>query len=91
MPVSQQKLIITLASKNPGKQMELKRWLESGDFPVEIALNEGAEDVEETGSDFIDNAWLKAMRRIGTRRERKPENYLAFLRLGMIVILARSF
>ena len=37
------------------------------------------------------NAWLKAMRRIGTRRERKPENYLAFLRLGMIVILARSF
>jgi transposase len=37
------------------------------------------------------NAWLKAMRRIATRRERKPENYLAFLRVGMIVILARSF
>jgi transposase len=37
------------------------------------------------------NAWLKAMRRIATRRDRKPENYLAFLRLGMIVILARSF
>jgi transposase len=37
------------------------------------------------------NAWLKAMRPIATRRERKPENYLAFLRIGMIVILARSF
>jgi transposase len=36
-------------------------------------------------------AWLKALRRIGTRRDRKPENYLAFLELGMIVILARSF
>jgi transposase len=37
------------------------------------------------------NAWLKARRRIATRRERKPDNYLAFLRLGMILILARSF
>ena len=37
------------------------------------------------------NAWLKAMRRIATRRERKASNYLAFLQLGMIVILARSF
>ena len=37
------------------------------------------------------NAWLKAMRRIGTRRDRKADNYLAFLHLGMIVILARSF
>jgi hypothetical protein len=36
-------------------------------------------------------AWLKAMRRIATRRERKPDNYLAFLHLGMIVILVRSF
>lgn len=37
------------------------------------------------------NAWLKARRRIATRRDRKPENYLAFLQLGMILILIRSF
>ena len=37
------------------------------------------------------NAWLKALRRIATRRDRKPENYEAFLQLGMIVILNRAF
>ena len=37
------------------------------------------------------NAWLRALRRIATRRDRKPDNYLAFLQLGMILILARSF
>jgi len=37
------------------------------------------------------NAWLKAKRRIATRRDRKPENYLAFLQLAIIVILVRSF
>lgn len=37
------------------------------------------------------NAWLKALRRIATRRDRNPDNYLAFLHLGMIVILTRSF
>jgi transposase len=37
------------------------------------------------------NAWLKAMRRIATRRDRKADNYLAFLHLGIILILARSF
>jgi transposase len=37
------------------------------------------------------NAWLKALRRIATRRDRKADNYLAFLQLGMIVILVRSF
>lgn len=36
-------------------------------------------------------AWLKQLRRIATRRDRKPENYLAFLQLGMILILTRSF
>lgn len=35
------------------------------------------------------NAWLKSMRRIETRRDRKADNYLAFLQLGMIVILLR--
>ena len=37
------------------------------------------------------NAWLKAKRRIATRRDRKAANYTAFLQLGLIVILARSF
>ena len=35
------------------------------------------------------NAWLKAKRRIAVRRDRNPDNYLAFLQLGMILILAR--
>jgi len=37
------------------------------------------------------NAWLKAKRRISTRRDRKADNYLAFIHLAMILILARSF
>jgi transposase len=37
------------------------------------------------------NAWLKARRRIATRRDRKPDTYLAFLQLAMILILIRSF
>lgn len=37
------------------------------------------------------NAWLKARRRIATRRDRKPDNYLAFLQLAMILTLTRSF
>jgi transposase len=37
------------------------------------------------------NAWLKAKRRIATRRDRKADNYLAFLHLGMILILTNSF
>ena len=37
------------------------------------------------------NAWLKARRRIAVRRDRKPDNYLAFLHLAMILILTRSF
>ena len=36
------------------------------------------------------NAWLKAKRRIATRRDRKADNYLAFLQLGTILILTRS-
>ena len=35
------------------------------------------------------NAWLKAKRRIATRRDRKADTYLAFLHLGMILILTR--
>jgi transposase len=37
------------------------------------------------------NAWLKAKRRIATRRDRKPDTYLAFLQLAMILILQRAF
>ena len=37
------------------------------------------------------NAWLKARRRIATRRDRKADNYLAFLHLGMLHILATSY
>jgi hypothetical protein len=37
------------------------------------------------------NAWLKARRRVATRRDRKPNNYLAFVQLAMILVLARSF
>jgi transposase len=37
------------------------------------------------------NAWLKGRRRIATRRDRKADNYLAFLHLGMLQILATSF
>jgi transposase len=36
-------------------------------------------------------ACLKALRRIATRRDRKAASYTAFLQLGLIVILARSF
>src|SRR5919197_2016739 len=37
------------------------------------------------------NAWLKSMRRIATRYDRKPDNYLAFLQIAIIVILLRHF
>jgi transposase len=37
------------------------------------------------------NAWLKAKRRIATRRDRKADNYLAFLHLAMILLLNNSF
>jgi len=37
------------------------------------------------------NAWLKARRRIATRRDRKPDTYQAFIQLAMILILIRSF
>ena len=36
-------------------------------------------------------AWLKRFRRIGTRFERKSENYLGFLHLACIVIITRRF
>jgi XTP/dITP diphosphohydrolase len=53
-------LIITLATKNEGKRQELMHWLENSGLPVTLALNPSAQDVEETGSSFLENAWLKA-------------------------------
>ena len=37
------------------------------------------------------NAWLRNRRRVATRRDRKPEMYLAFLQLAMALILVRAF
>lgn len=37
------------------------------------------------------NAWLRALRRINIRRDRNPATYEAFLQLGMILILHKSF
>lgn len=36
-------------------------------------------------------AWLQNFRRLSTRYERHAENFLAFVQLGCIVILARQF
>jgi transposase len=36
-------------------------------------------------------AWLKQMRRLGTRWEFKAANYLGFLQLGCLVLLLRRF
>lgn len=57
-----------------------KRWLKTPDPQARHRW-----PVERT------NAWLKAKRRIATRRDRKADNYLAFLHLAMILILAKSF
>lgn len=54
-------LIITLATKNEGKRLELNRWLqENAGHGIELAINPDAPDVDETGRDFIENAILKA-------------------------------
>jgi transposase len=36
-------------------------------------------------------AWLHNFRRLVTRYERKPENFLGFLQLGCAIILLRHF
>jgi transposase len=36
-------------------------------------------------------AWLKRFRRIGTRYERKAENFLGFLHLACILLITRHF
>lgn len=52
--------IITLASKNAGKQKELSHWLADSGLPFSLALNESVGDIEETGDTFLSNALLKA-------------------------------
>ncbi|HEY9687509.1 MAG TPA: non-canonical purine NTP pyrophosphatase [Coleofasciculaceae cyanobacterium] len=55
-----QTLIITLATRNRGKQLELAHWLAHSNLPISLAINEQAPEIEETGRDFIENALLKA-------------------------------
>jgi XTP/dITP diphosphohydrolase len=57
---SGQPLIMTLATKNEGKQRELAHWMAHSDLPLRLVLNEEAEDVDETGHSFLENARLKA-------------------------------
>jgi XTP/dITP diphosphohydrolase len=52
--------IITLATRNQGKQLELTHWLAQSNLPISLAINAQAPEIEETGQDFIANAILKA-------------------------------
>lgn len=61
MSASAPKLVITLATKNQGKQQELQRWLmDNPELSIELVLNDSAIDVEESGRTFLENARLKA-------------------------------
>lgn len=53
-------LIITLATRNEGKRLELERWLQHQQSPIRLVLNESVEDIEETGGTFVENALIKA-------------------------------
>ena len=57
---TQHPLVMTLATKNMGKRLELVHWLENSGLPIELALNESVGDIEESGRDFIENARIKA-------------------------------
>ncbi len=52
--------VITLASRNEGKRLELTHWLQQSGLPMTLALNESVGDIEETGVTFLENARLKA-------------------------------
>lgn len=58
--MTDRKLVITLASRNEGKRRELCRLVEARQLPLEIVLNETVDDIEETGTSFIENARIKA-------------------------------
>ncbi|WP_303675004.1 non-canonical purine NTP pyrophosphatase [Vampirovibrio chlorellavorus] len=53
-------LIITLATRNEGKRLELERWLQQRQSPIQLVLNESVGDIEETGGTFLENALIKA-------------------------------
>jgi XTP/dITP diphosphohydrolase len=52
--------IITLATRNEGKRMELERWLKLQELPLRLVLNETVGDIDETGASFLENALIKA-------------------------------
>lgn len=53
-------LVITLATRNEGKRLELERWLTQEGLPIALRLNEQVADIEETGATFLENALIKA-------------------------------
>jgi XTP/dITP diphosphohydrolase len=53
-------LIITLATRNEGKRLELEQWLSQQNLPIRLRLNESVDDIEETGATFLENALIKA-------------------------------
>ncbi len=60
-PVNSNKILsLTLGTKNEGKRLELLHWVETSGFPVTLATNPNAAEIEETGDTFLENACLKA-------------------------------
>ena len=75
------KLLVTLATKNEGKRLELQQQLQNAHVPLELVINHQAIDVEETGSDFLENAWLKAQQ----TEPVIPEGYVLAEDSGLVV------
>lgn len=52
--------IITLATRNEGKRLELEHWLLLENSPIRLELNDSVGDIEEIGDSFLKNARIKA-------------------------------